>query len=61
METDSLNPTWEIVEIESDDDDIVEIESDSKEVTRSPLSHSRLKIDEHTEKEQFPSYECGNL
>ena len=61
MESDSLNHTEKIVEIESDDDDMVEIESDSKEVTSSPLFYTRLKIEEHTEKEQFPSYECGNL
>ena len=44
MESDSLNPTEEIVEIESDDDDIVEIESDIKEITRSNLFRTKLKI-----------------
>ena len=43
MESDSLDSTEEIVEIESDDDDTVEIESDSKEVqsfrTESKQSH----------------------
>jgi len=40
MESDSLDSTEDIGEIESDDDDIVEIESGSKEATRSPMRSS---------------------
>ena len=44
MESDSLNSTEEIVEIESDDDDTVEIESDSKELQsfRTELKQSHF-------------------